>query len=52
VAEAFGQDAGKMVETNAGYVTFAVAFGGAYLLARWLEKNEAAATIKEQAMVS
>ena len=49
VAETFGQDAGKMVETNAGYVTFAVAFGGAYLLARWLEKNEAAAAAKKQA---
>ena len=40
------------METNFGFVTFAVAFGSAYLLARWLEKNEAAATAKEQAPVS
>ena len=52
VAETFGQEAGKAVETNFGFVTFAVAFGSAYLLARWLEKNEAAETAKEQAPVS
>jgi len=41
VAELFGQDAGKMVETKAGYITFIVAFGSAYLLANWLIKREA-----------
>jgi exosortase len=43
VAELFGQDAGKSVETNAGYITFIVAFGCAYLLANWLVKREEAA---------
>ena len=41
VAESFGQKAGKSVETYAGYLTFAVAIGCAYLVARWLEKTEA-----------
>ncbi len=40
VAETFGQRAGKAVETDAGYLTFAVAIGCAFLVARWLEKNE------------
>ena len=40
VAELGGQAAGKSVETNAGFVTFAVAIGCVYLLARWLEKFE------------
>jgi exosortase len=40
VAETFGQKAGKAVETDAGYLTFAVALGSAYLVARWLEKTE------------
>ncbi|MEI8289242.1 MAG: exosortase/archaeosortase family protein [Verrucomicrobiota bacterium] len=52
VAETFGQEAGKAVETNFGFVTFAVAFGSAYLLARWLEKNEAAAAAKAPAIAS
>lgn len=38
VAETFGQAGGKAVETNAGYLTFAVAIGSAYLVSRWLEK--------------
>ena len=38
VAETFGQHAGKAVETDAGYLTFAVAVGCAFLVARWLEK--------------
>lgn len=52
VAETFGQDAGKSVETKFGFVTFAVAFGSAYLLARWLEKNEAAAAAQKPSPVS
>jgi exosortase len=40
VAETFGQKAGKSVETDAGYITFLVAFGCAFLVARWLEKSE------------
>ena len=44
VAEAFGQKAGKAVETDAGYLTFVVALGSAYLVARWLEKTEAPKT--------
>jgi len=38
VAETCGQAGGKMVETDAGYITFAVAIGCAYLVSRWLEK--------------
>ena len=40
VAETFGQNAGKMVETDFGFITFAVAIGCVYLLVRWLEKSE------------
>jgi exosortase len=40
VAETFGQSAGKAVETDAGFITFAVAIGCVFLLARWLEKGE------------
>jgi exosortase len=40
VAEMFGQSAGKSVETNFGFITFAVAVGCVFLLARWLEKTE------------
>jgi exosortase len=40
VAELFGQDAGKSVETDAGYITFAVAIICVFFLARWLEKGE------------
>lgn len=49
VAEVGGQAAGKAVETNAGFVTFAVAIGAVYLLARWLEKRDRAAypTVEE-----
>jgi exosortase len=37
VAETFGQNAGKAVETKLGFLTFAVAVGCAFLVARWLE---------------
>ncbi len=47
VAETFGQNAGKMVETKFGFVTFAVALGCAFLVARWLEKGELAATTRK-----
>lgn len=40
VAEMFGQDAGKAVETKFGFVTFAVAIGCVMLLGWWLEKSE------------
>jgi exosortase len=40
VAELFGQDAGKAVETKFGFITFAVAIGCVFLLGRWLEKSE------------
>ena len=40
VAEMFGQDAGKAVETKFGFITFLVAFGCVFLIARWLEKSE------------
>ena len=40
VAELGGQEAGKWVETKAGFITFAVAIGCVYLLSRWLEKSE------------
>lgn len=38
VAELGGQAAGKAVETDFGFITFAVAIGCVYLLSRWLEK--------------
>jgi len=40
VAETLGQHAGKAVETDAGFLTFAVAILCAFLVARWLEKSE------------
>lgn len=40
VAELGGQQAGKAVETNFGFITFAVAIACVYLLSRWLEKGE------------
>ena len=40
VAEMFGQNAGKAVETKFGFITFAVALGCVLLIARWLEKSE------------
>jgi exosortase/archaeosortase family protein len=39
VAETMGQDAGKAVETKFGFITFLVALGCAYWVARWLEKK-------------
>lgn len=39
VAETMGQAAGKAVETDFGFITFLVALGGAYYVARWLEKK-------------
>jgi len=42
VAETFGQGAGKAVETDAGYLTFAVAIGCVFLVSRWLEKRNPA----------
>ena len=47
VAEMFGQDAGKMVETKFGFITFGVAIGCIYLLARWLEKSEPKPAVPE-----
>jgi len=44
VAEMFGQDAGKAVETKFGFITFLVAFGCVFLIAHWLEKTEPATT--------
>jgi exosortase len=48
VAEMFGQGAGKAVETNFGFITFAVAVGCVFLLARWLEKTEWKSTSQNQ----
>jgi exosortase len=42
VAETFGQSAGKAVETNFGFLTFAVAVVCAFVVARWLENTPAA----------
>ncbi|HEV2693106.1 MAG TPA: exosortase/archaeosortase family protein [Verrucomicrobiae bacterium] len=42
VAELCGQDAGKAVETKAGFITFAVAIACVYFLGRWLERSESA----------
>jgi exosortase len=38
VGEAWGGAAGKRIETNLGFVTFAVAFGGMLLLARFIKE--------------
>lgn len=43
VAESFGQDAGKAVETDAGYVTFGLAIACEFWASRWLEPKAAAA---------
>jgi exosortase len=48
VAETFGQNAGKAVETDAGYLTFAVAVGCAFLVSRWLEKCGPEQTLAEK----
>jgi exosortase len=40
VAEAFGHEAGKQVETNLGYFTFAIAIVAVLLLERWLRGSE------------
>lgn len=42
VAESFGQAAGKAVETDAGYLTFAVAIGCVFLISRWMERKSPA----------
>ena len=42
VAEMFGADAGKAVETKFGFITFLVAFGAVLLLARGLDRPEPA----------
>ena len=48
VAETFGQDAGKAVETKFGFITFAVAISCVFLIARWLEKGEPQAPSEAQ----
>ena len=48
VAETFGQDAGKAVETKMGFVTFLVALGCAFFVARWLEKIAAEQTLTDK----
>ncbi len=40
VAELFGQDAGKAVETKFGFITFAVAITCTYFISRWLERPQ------------
>jgi exosortase len=52
VAETFGQKAGKAVETDAGYITFAVAVGSAFLVARWLEKFPPAPALQDKPAIS
>jgi exosortase len=48
VAETFGQNAGKAVETNFGFITFGVAVGCAFLVSRWLEKISEEQTLTEK----
>jgi len=43
IAELFGQDAGKTVEQNSGFVTFAVAIACVLALERWLREPKPAA---------
>ena len=47
VAEMFGADAGKAVETKFGFITFLVAFGSILLIARWLDRPEPASSPTE-----
>ena len=51
VAETFGQRAGKAVETNFGFITFAVAVGCAFLVARWLERKSEPALAEKPAPI-
>ena len=39
VGDAFGEDAAKRMETNAGYLTFLFALGGVVLLGRWMRER-------------
>ena len=48
VAELFGQNAGKAVETDAGFITFAVAIACVFVIARWLEKGEVKAAVENK----
>jgi exosortase len=48
VAEAFGQKAGKAVETNFGFITFLVAIGCVLWLGRWLQDPETKPADKAQ----
>jgi len=48
VAETFGQNAGKAVETKLGFVTFVVAVGCSLLVARWLEKTHGEAAFADK----
>ena len=41
VAESFGQNAGKAVETDTGYVTFGLAIACTFWVSRWLEATAA-----------
>jgi exosortase len=47
VAELGGQAAGKSVETDAGYITFAVALGSVFLLGRWLGEDQPKSTLPQ-----
>jgi exosortase len=44
VSEVFGQGAGTAVESNLGFVTFAVGLGCVLVVGRWLEKTEGPAS--------
>ena len=47
VGEAWGGEAGKRIETNLGFITFAVALAGVMILGRWLrEPSVPAATVE------
>jgi exosortase len=41
VGEMWGQEAGKKIETNLGFLTFLVALGGAFGLAWWMDRRKA-----------
>lgn len=41
VGEAWGEAAGKRIETNLGFVTFLVALGGVLLISRWMREKTA-----------
>jgi exosortase/archaeosortase family protein len=52
VGEAWGGAAGKRIETDLGFVTFGVAFGGMLLLARFIKETPVVTSATASSVVS